>query len=243
MGKKFLVLGLLAAILIVPLLALGVLVLATQEGRTAPLVITGLIATDASYIRSGQIDLVWSPSDAKDFAYYSVYASETEITDVTGLFPVGRINDRADVTYQVTEYWIPGLSLALVEDTEYWFVVTAVDLAGNESEIGTSVSATIEKMPPSLIQTVFMKTNYYGGFLPAIITVPIGTTVSWSDLDATNLSRYTVPNPHTVTSDTGLFHGELRGLNDIFTYTFTEAGVFGYHCEFHPWKTGKVIVE
>ncbi len=104
--------GLLATILIVLVRGLTVLILATQEGRTPPTTITGLIATDASYIRQGQIDLVWSPSDAKDFAYYAIYASETEITDVTDLFPVGRINDKADVTYRTTRYKVPGLNLA-----------------------------------------------------------------------------------------------------------------------------------
>ena len=81
--KGFSAVWLLATILILPILILTVLLLATHEERTPPPAITGLIATDASYIRHGQIDLFWSPSDAKDFAYYNIYASETEITDIT----------------------------------------------------------------------------------------------------------------------------------------------------------------
>ena len=231
-------LGLLAVILIVPILLLGVLILATQEGRTAPAAITGLIATDASYDRNGQIDLVWSPSDANDFAYYAIYASEIEITGVTELSSVGRINDRLDVTYQVTRYWVNGLNLALIaftEDTEYWFVVTAVDMAGNEIKVGTSVSVTIEMMPPP---TVFIRVNSTG-FDQETVTVPIGTTITWSNLRTTSRNRPPDADLHTVTSDTGLFHG---GSQNIFNYTFTEAGIFGYHCEFHGW-TGTVIVE
>ncbi len=245
MRKKFLLFGLLAITVLI--LVLGVLILATQEGRTPPPAITGLIATDASYTRHGQIDLVWSPSDAKDFAYYAIYASETEITDVTGLFPIGRINDRTDVIYQTTRYRIPGASLALfafMEDTEYWFGVTAVDSAGNESEVGTSVSATIEIMPPAPpippISTVFISVIYDIGFEPATVTIPIGTTVSWTNLD--ELDHGFRP-PHTITSDTGPFHGDLTTRDVVLTYTFTEAGVFDYHCELHPWETGTVIVE
>jgi plastocyanin len=254
------VFGVLAAIPIVPVLIVGVLMLATQEGRTLPPAVTSLIATDTSYGRNGQIDLAWSPSDAKDFAYYSVYASEAEITDVSGLSPIDRINNNTDVTYQVTKYWANGLSLdlsAFMEDTEYWLAVTTVDLDGNESKLGSSVSVTIEMMPPA--PSVFIKVTRDTGntmqvrgdaglanivnamFLPMTVTVPVGTTISWDSKSERN-STYNIYQ-HTVTSDTGLFNGELNVNNDIFIYTFTEAGVFGYHCESHIWETGTVIVE
>ncbi len=242
MRDKFLVLGVLAAIPIVPILVLGLLILATQESRAAPPAITGLTATNTSYVHQEQIDLAWSPSGAEDFAYYTIYVSETEITDVTKPPPVGQINDRTDVTYQATRYKVLGLRLALVEDTKYWFAVTVVDSAGNESNVEASVSATIIMPPP--IQTVFMKTDYDGVFT-AILTVPVGTTVTWGDVDATNRGRFSTANPHTVTSDTGLFHGELRDRVVTFTYTFTETGVFGYHDQFGlDWlrRTGRVIV-
>ena len=244
--------GVLAAIPIVPVLLLGVLILTTQESRTAPPAVISLIATDTSYGRNGQVDLAWTPTDVKDFAYYSIYASKTEITDVTELSPVDRINDRTAVTYQVTKYWADGVRLALsafIEDTEYWFAVTAVDLDDKESNIGTIVRTTIELMPPP--PSVFIKVVRSTGFAlpgfqaesfqPATITVPIGTTVGWDRHGERNSFSYSIQ--HTVTSDTGLFHGELMGTIKTFSYTFTEAGVFGYHCEFHDEETGTVIVE
>ena len=36
--------------------------------------------------------------------------------------------------------------------------------------------------------------------------------------------------------------GEIEA-GDTFSYTFTEAGEFPYHCEPHPWMIGTVIVE
>ena len=227
--------GLLATLLTVLIL---VLILATQGSRTPPPAVTGLIATDASYLRHGQIDLFWSPSDAEDFAYYAVYATEAEITDVTELTPIGRINDRTDVTYQITKYRVPGLRLALfafMEDNEYWFAVTAVDVAGNESKVGTSISATIEMMPlaPTL-PSVFIIVDYKG-FKPATVTVPIGARVAWTNIDVAiePFPCFFVADPHNVTSDTCLFHCELSVWDVMFTYTFTQVGVFVYHSELH----------
>ncbi len=240
MRDKFLVFGVLAAIPIVPVLLLGVLILTTQESRTAPPAVISLIATDTSYGRNGQVDLAWTPTDVKDFAYYSIYASKTEITDVADLSPIDQIDDRTTATYQVTKYWADGLSLALsaiMEDTEYWFAVTAVDLDGNESELITSISATIELMPQA--PSVFIKLTNNTGFQPETVTVPVGTTVSWDRHSARTYRR----SSHTVTSDTGLFHYELTSNDPIFIYTFTEAGVYGYHCEFHDDEAGTIIVE
>ena len=243
--------GVLAAIPIVPVLIVGVLMLATQGGRTLPPAVTSLIATDTSHGRNGQIDLAWDPTDVEDFAYYSIYASATEITDVSGLSPIDQIDDRTTATYQATKYWADGLSLALsafMEDTEYWFAVTAVDLDGNESELITSISATIEMMPPAA--SVFIKVVRWVGifemttenvFQPETVTIPIGTTVGWDRHSERNAFSTIVQ--HTVTSDTGLFNGELTGEKPTFSYTFTEAGVFGYHCEFHDDEAGTVIVE
>ena len=58
---------------------------------------------------------------------------------------------------------------------------------------------------------------------------------------------------HTVTSDTD-FNDKLNGKFDsmetiglippgqTFEFTFTEEGEFPYHCEPHPWMTGKVEI-
>ena len=232
MRNKFLVIGVLAAILIVPALILGVLVLVTQESRTPPVAITGLTTIDA---HDGKIDLAWNPSTAEDFAYYAIYVSETEITGTTELFSVGQINDRADASYQVTGYQISGLALALANDTEYWFAVTAVDLAGNESEAGTSVSATstkIEVIPPDLVSTVFnitLEAVHY----PRTATVILGDTVVWTNLDV---------GPHTVTSDRGLFDEARVAPGDTFSYTFDQLGVFYYRCTLHFGGIGTIIV-
>jgi plastocyanin len=59
--------------------------------------------------------------------------------------------------------------------------------------------------------------------------------------------------PHTVTSDTGYedaVSGTFNSMdtiglipaNEKYEFTFTEIGEYPYHCEPHPWMTGKVTV-
>lgn len=71
-------------------------------------------------------------------------------------------------------------------------------------------------------------------FSPAIITIPKGTTVTW-----TNKSDAS----HTVTSDSGTFTGSSTlPENQTFQMTFNTAGTFTYHCEIHPYMKATIIV-
>lgn len=72
-------------------------------------------------------------------------------------------------------------------------------------------------------------------FRPFAITVPVGTTVTWTSKS---------DEFHTITSDTGLFEGSLE-YGQSFSYTFTEPGVFSYHCEIetHAGMAGTVTVQ
>ncbi len=69
------------------------------------------------------------------------------------------------------------------------------------------------------------------GFKPAVLTIKKGDTVKWENKDST---------AHTVTSDT--FKSDQINQNTFFSYTFTKAGNYNYHCIIHPSMTGSVIV-
>lgn len=71
-------------------------------------------------------------------------------------------------------------------------------------------------------------------FSPAVLTIPVGTTVTWTNNDGTN---------HTVTSDGGAFDSGALGSGDTFQFTFDEAGSYPYHCTIHPNMTGTIVVE
>ena len=70
-------------------------------------------------------------------------------------------------------------------------------------------------------------------FTPAIITVPVGTTVTWISKSG---------DAHTVTNDAGLFNASLA-FGQSFSYTFTERGEFSFYCVPHSEMGGTVYVK
>ena len=70
-------------------------------------------------------------------------------------------------------------------------------------------------------------------FGPAAITVPAGTTVTWTNRDDI---------PHTVVSTDKVFKSKVLDTDEKFSFTFTKPGEFPYFCSIHPKMTGKVIV-
>lgn len=71
-------------------------------------------------------------------------------------------------------------------------------------------------------------------FGPTTITVPVGTTVTWTNRDDI---------PHTVVSDDKVFKSKVLDTDEKFSFTFTKAGTYPYFCSIHPKMTGKVVVQ
>jgi plastocyanin len=71
-------------------------------------------------------------------------------------------------------------------------------------------------------------------FGPQTITVPTGTTVTWTNSDDI---------PHTAVSTDGVFKSKVMDTDEKFSYTFTKAGTYSYYCSIHPKMTGKVVVQ
>jgi plastocyanin len=70
-------------------------------------------------------------------------------------------------------------------------------------------------------------------FAPVTLTVPAGSTVTWTNLDE---------EPHTVVADDGSFHSPGMGTQATFSYTFAKAGSFDYVCSIHPFMHATVVV-
>ena len=72
-------------------------------------------------------------------------------------------------------------------------------------------------------------------FDPATVTVPAGTTVTWTNKDEI---------PHTVASSDKSFKGS-SGLDtgDSYSYTFDKPGTYKYYCTLHPFMTGVIVVQ
>ncbi|MBX6365955.1 MAG: cupredoxin family copper-binding protein [Gemmatimonadetes bacterium] len=73
-------------------------------------------------------------------------------------------------------------------------------------------------------------------FQPASIRVRPGTTVTWVNCDA-------AADPHTTTSDTGVWDSPLLPAGKTFGHRFDQAGTFDYHCTPHPFMKGSVVVD
>jgi nitrite reductase (NO-forming) len=68
-----------------------------------------------------------------------------------------------------------------------------------------------------------------------VLTVKVGTTVTWTNDDPGQM--------HTVTDVNGAFDSGFLETGQTWSYTFTEAGEFEYYCMPHPWMRAKIVVE
>ena len=86
-------------------------------------------------------------------------------------------------------------------------------------------------------------------YLPTKITVSTNDTVTWTNQDQ---------EKHSVTSGEssgragisgksgkpdGIFDSGLFGMEQSWSYKFTQPGTFPYFCSIHPWMYGIIIVE
>jgi plastocyanin len=69
---------------------------------------------------------------------------------------------------------------------------------------------------------------------PATVTIKVGDKVTWVNQDAPQ---------HDVVADNGEFNSQLFDKGQSFSFTFTKAGTYPYHCSIHPGMTGTVVVQ
>lgn len=101
---------------------------------------------------------------------------------------------------------------------------------------GVAVAADGEVRAAAAPVTVTIKSFQ---FMPAELTVPSGTTVTWNNTDKIL---------HTATSGKpgapdGRFHGEMPDAGTSYGTTLTGAGVYEYFCSRHEQMLGKVVVQ
>jgi amicyanin len=71
-------------------------------------------------------------------------------------------------------------------------------------------------------------------FSPSTVTVPIGSTVRWTNHDDV---------PHNVVNEDKSLKSKTMDTDENFSYTFTKPGTYTYYCSIHPRMTGKVVVQ
>jgi plastocyanin len=85
---------------------------------------------------------------------------------------------------------------------------------------------------PSPVATT--RVNIQGfAFLPQVISVPAGSTVTWTNMDL---------DDHTVTANDGTFNSDAVGSGQTFSSKLAKPGTYDYHCLIHPYMHGRVVV-
>ncbi len=86
------------------------------------------------------------------------------------------------------------------------------------------------------------------GYDPLTITVVIGVnnTVVWTNKDVTFHTATSTSGPDSF--DSGCLDGTgascpTGGGSSTFQFTFTKVGTYNYHCNYHPYMQGTIIVE
>jgi len=71
-------------------------------------------------------------------------------------------------------------------------------------------------------------------FAPTAITVPAGSTVTWTNRDQ---------EPHTVVSENGLFRSGALDTDESFSFRFDKPGTYRYACSIHPQMVATIVVQ
>lgn len=95
-------------------------------------------------------------------------------------------------------------------------------------------SATSSASPASAATNVAVVIHNFA-FVPASLIVKVGTTVTWMNEDP-------VPTDHTATAYNGAFNTGPIPPGSHAAFTFTEPGTYDYHCDFHQFMLGVIVV-
>ncbi|MGQ9608758.1 MAG: choice-of-anchor X domain-containing protein [bacterium] len=137
---------------------------------TPPSPITGVQAVDRPNDNGGYIILSWNPSNDKDFYQYRIYQSDQYIISTRNLEPIEVINDKNITSVEVKT----PLTLQGAVFVKYYFAVTAVDIATNESLLTRDSSAgpisSIDNIPPAPVEKVTAYDRAYDNGKVIVVT-------------------------------------------------------------------------
>jgi len=132
---------------------------------------------------------------------------------------------------------IIGMSVSVVFYTSFYIPESLAKPSVAEHILNPEKDFIIEIVPGAVIDG---NENYVPN--SAKVLLGINNKVIWKNLDDT---------PHTVTPDhrtSDSYSGDFGSIGvfkpgDSFEFLFTEAQEILYHCEPHPWMTGKITIE
>lgn len=101
----------------------------------------------------------------------------------------------------------------------------------------TAAAPTATTNPPAATIKIVGASFSSFGFSPGSVTIKVGDTVEWINNSSV---------AHTSTSDSGSAvswdSSAIQSGGGTFSFTFTKAGTYTYHCSFHPSMHGTIVV-
>ena len=105
--------------------------------------------------------------------------------------------------------------------------LTVVTVAALWLVAASSLSSAVPADSSQIVIKDFM-------FTPNSLTVKAGATVTWVNKD---------DEPHSVSSDTGLFRSGAVDTNETFSFKFDKPGTYHFTCAIHPRMVGTIVVQ
>src|SRR6266581_2703253 len=130
--------------------------------------------------------------------------------------------------HTTTKAWLCLLALCLVVLLAACGGTTTTTTASTPT---TAPTATPTSAPTTTGNSVSIA-NF--AFSPTSLTVKVGTKVSWTNNDTVT---------HTVTANKGAFNSGPLTPGSTFSFTFTKAGTYSYHCNIHPSMMATIVVQ
>lgn len=100
------------------------------------------------------------------------------------------------------------------------------------TSVPTSAPTSAPTMTPASTGNSVTIANF--AFSPKTLMVKTGTKVTWTNMDSVT---------HTVTADQGAFNSGPLASGNNFSFTFTKAGSYAYHCMIHPTMMATIVVQ
>jgi plastocyanin len=113
-----------------------------------------------------------------------------------------------------------------------------------ELEAGISILETDLAAEIGSTKVYMMSELLFGkAVFPEIVTVPVGATVTWTNLSFEHHAAVSYPDIALPP----LFYSGLIAPGESFSFTFTQPGIYYYNCweedcGLHPYRGGQVIV-
>jgi plastocyanin len=172
----------------------------------------------------------------------ALYASFPAIYAEGGAGGVARIDLAAEAPIEVPPDVLKGSTCAPVGVSKDAGEPSIGPPAAGGTQIGTPVatpteatetSAPGEAVDVEASEGTSVEIKDYA-FTPPTLTVPAGTTVTWTNDDAV---------PHTATAQDGSFDSGNLNPGQSFSFTFHTPGSYPYVCQYHAGMQGAIVVQ